>query len=315
MIKNFSVFLLFLCFLSSCYVKNESIPPNISYSPSPLEVKQLLSLSPPTKKTTSRWEEEKHIATAFAKELDFYRAITAYKRALHLIPQEEKLSQMEINYFIIQCYYFAAKYQDVIDTFENSSLKDVEASFPAFNDLLIILHDSYRRLGKTNKMQKVMEILEQKSPDTAQNVKLSSALLEGDLTEISSLAQQKPSKKYIANFMQSSYKKLSKSPGKAQIYNAIIPGTGYLYVGQTRSAFTSFCLNSLFIAATYHFFDHGNTAAGILAASFELGWYIGGINGAGLAAQDYNCHLYEKRAKKILEQENLFPFFMLQYAF
>ena len=69
-----------------------------------------------------------------------------------------------------------------------------------------------------------------------------------------------------------SYEKEKKSISKAQLLNTFIPGAGYLYVNQKQSAVTAFFLNALFIAATYHFFHKGHTAAGIITLSFESGW-------------------------------------------
>ncbi len=100
-----------------------------------------------------------------------------------------------------------------------------------------------------------------------------------------------------------------------QLLNALIPGAGYLYIGQKKSALTAFLLNGLFIAAAYQFFHHRHVAAGIITTGFEAGWYFGGIYGAGEEAKYYNERLFEKNAATVLNDYKLFPALMMQYAF
>jgi hypothetical protein len=106
-----------------------------------------------------------------------------------------------------------------------------------------------------------------------------------------------------------------KSVKKAQFLNALLPGAGYLYLGQKKSALTAFCLNTLFITAAYQFFKHHHFAAGLITTSFESGWYFGGIYGAGEEAKYYNERLYEQNASRVLNAHNLFPALMLDHAF
>ena len=94
-----------------------------------------------------------------------------------------------------------------------------------------------------------------------------------------------------------------------------MPGSGYLYLGQKKSALTSFLLNGLFIYAAYEFFHHGYTAAGIITTSFEAGWYFGGIYGAGEEAKFYNERIYNEEACTLMQTKKIFPFFMLKYSF
>ena len=95
----------------------------------------------------------------------------------------------------------------------------------------------------------------------------------------------------------------------------ILPGAGYLYVGQKQSAVTAFLLNGLFIAAAVHFFCKWEIAAGVITTSFEAGWYFGGIYGAGESAKLYNERVYEDLAYPALNRNGLFPVLMLQYGF
>lgn len=314
--KHIHFALLAIILMTSCTIQNGSIEPQVSHTVVPKELKHKTSPfeEPDSSSISNEWNKERKIGSAFAQDLDLYRAITAYKRALVLLPVHDQQARLELQYHIVHCYYLGGKYQEVVNMFESSALSAASSEFPPFNDLLIILHDSYTKLGNEKKSQKVMSILEQSNPGKAGDLRLSNALLHGRISEVSSLASADPQRSYIADSMNA-YKKKAKSMRRAQVYNALLPGSGYWYAGQKKSAITSFFLNSVFIAAAYNFFDNDHIAAGIFTTSLELGWYIGGINGAGLAVKEYNERLYETQAKSIAKQELLFPVYMLEYNF
>lgn len=307
----------FLTVFSGCQTNSQCFEADIVFDQQPCYVKNLPSPFPDMTKEEYRqdWGKELVIARSFADELDFYRAITSYKRALILIPDKYTQRRLQIEYGILECYYLAGKYQDVLDTFEPSQLLTfVPNDFPAINDLLMMVYDSYQRTGQTEKACKIMELLESRDACTARNLEVSEAIREGDLKAIKCFAASDEGDEGIAFFFDS-YRKNTLSVRKAELLNAIIPGAGYLYVGQKQSAITSFCINALFITAAYQFFHHGNIAAGIITASLETGWYFGGINGAGLEAKEYNRRIYETMGKQVLVQKNLFPVLMLHYGF
>ena len=53
----------------------------------------------------------------------------------------------------------------------------------------------------------------------------------------------------------------------------------------------------------------------ICKASMEIGWYLGGINGAGIEAQELNTRLYEGVGTKILVEKECFPVLMFETTF
>ncbi len=254
------------------------------------------------------------IATYFAKELDLYRAVSTYKRALILLPKNLCDRKLEIQYDILLSYFLGGRYDEAIEAFEKSELACVDKTFPAYHDLLLVLYECYREMNDEEKQEKIYELLEKSYPDTAEKIRLSRALREGDLSEVQKFADhfQKPS--YLDDLL-TYYKHEKKSVATAQMLNALCPGAGYLYIGQKKSAFTAFVLNGLFIAAAVQFFLHDHLAAGIITTGFESGWYFGGIYGAGEEAKYYNERLYEKKASQVLNQHNLFPTLMLKYEF
>jgi tetratricopeptide (TPR) repeat protein len=303
--------------LASCYTKNvDTINPNLSIKPSEEHLQERSSPFSPLSsgEYKEEWGKEYHIGRAFALELDFYRALTSYKRALILIPEGKKIRSMEIQYNMVLCYYLAGKHAEAINAFESTDLSAVDEAFPAYRDLLIILHDSYSHTGNIERTKQALELLEEVSAEDANVTALSHALRRGDIRGSLDLTRDSTTYSHIPRLLDDySHKTLSSS--RAKTLNAVMPGAGYWYVGQKRSAVTSFAINALFIAAAYHFFDRGHTAAGIVTTSFEMGWYFGGINGAALAAQEYNERLYESYARKPLTNDNLFPLLRLHYTF
>jgi hypothetical protein len=168
---------------------------------------------------------------------------------------------------------------------------------------LLILYDSYTKRGDEARAHSILNFMKKHSPELAHKVTLYHELSSGqcDATEFSAIKQ--------------TFNAHRKSPEKARWLNGLLPGAGYLYIGQKQTALTSFLINALFIAATYQLFHHGQTAAAIITGGFEVGWYVGGIHGAGLAAEQYNNTLYNRLAKSELTERKLFPILMFQYSF
>ncbi len=301
--------------LVGCQRKGEVLEPQISFV---VQDRYLKSLPPPFPPLTdeekkSDWGKEYLIGVSFAKSLDLYQAITAFKRADILLPQTENTRKMEAQYEILLCYYLGKKYADVISTYDNSLLRMATPEFPVFEDLLILVYDSYVQLGEEQKAKMMLQYMQQNTPEIAKKLQASTALSRGDFTTLRCLTENNANPSFT-QFL-TTFEKEKKSVGAAKTLNALLPGAGYLYLGQKQSAITAFLLNGAFIAAAYQFFHRGYTAAGIITTSFEAGWYFGGIAGAAEEAKFYNERLYESYATPLMNQQGLFPVFMLKYAF
>ncbi len=314
MIKNIFFILLSFAFFG-CYTISDTLSPRISCN---LDEEYIKNLKNPfsdleDQEKKQDWAKEYIIAKKFAEELDLYRAITNFKRAKILMDKENTNRLQEIEYSILLCYYFAKKYDDVIDSFEKSTLSYVDKSFAAFEDLLIVLYESYRQIEDTEKTEAILELIEKHYPRTEKTLEFSTALLDANLEKIQEYANLEDKKEYLSEL--NLYKQQKKSVAAAQVLNAVMPGAGYLYIGQSKSALTSFMLNGLFIYASYEFLKRGYTAAGLITISFETGWYFGGIYGAGEEAKYYNEKVYESLTKPVMNKDKTFPMFMLKYGF
>lgn len=319
LIKTFVIGIVALsCLLSGCQSRAQLQPiePTITYVLPKHRLERLPSAFEPfnTEEKKQDWVRELLIGDAFARDEDFYRAITAYKRALFLAPCELKERRQQILYNIALCYYIPNRYQDVINTFEEGELTEVTSSFPAFSNLVVMLYDSYMKQNQCEKAEAVLQLIDTCSPETSRDLLLYSELVEGHIAEASVYIEEHSSQDLLSPFI-CHYEENAKSPAKARFLNAIFPGAGYYYVGQQKSAVTSFMINALFTAAAYQFFHRGYYAAGAITASLEMGWYLGGINGAGLEAKEYNERLYEGICHKMLADNGLFPVLMFETAF
>jgi tetratricopeptide (TPR) repeat protein len=301
--------------LSSCYRVPEQIEPKVDYC---LQDRYFLKLPSPftpltDEELSQEWSKEYRIAMGFAKELDLYQAITAFKRALYLIPASSKERKKEVEYEILLCYYMGRKFSEAVSAYDHSDLRFIDTSFPACEDLLIILFDCYTKLGDTSKANLFFQHIQTYYPEAAKKLELCYDLQMAYLPGIEQFASD-PTYPYLSDFL-TSYEEDKKSIAKAQTLNAIFPGAGYLYIGQKQSALTATLLNGLFIGATYYFFQAGNIPAGAIFTAFEAGWYFGGIYGVGEEAKFYNERMYEKHATPMMNQNKLFPAFMIGHAF
>ena len=292
--------------------------------------------------SSTEWGKEYTIGLAFAEKLDLYRAVTSFKRAEILMPSTEKNRKNESDYYILLSYYLGRRYGDTIETFNDSDLRYITNDFKTYHDLLVILYESYLSVGEKEQALLYYKLIKQNYPETAERLYLSTALVDGDIDNLHEWVAQKFDTKadfkteLIASTtiprqpetwlsrskadekidtLLNRYDLQKKSIPKAQTLNAIIPGAGYLYLGQKQSALTSFLLNTLFTGAAYTFFHNGYTAAGVITSSFELGWYFGGIYGAGESAKTFNERLYERNTSDVMQKEQLFPFFTLKFGF
>ena len=302
--------------LTGCHPRSYELNPRISYHPSRHHIEKLPSafekLSPEELK--QEWAKELLIARSFAREMDLYRAITGFKRALILLPRENHDRHLEIEYDIILSYYLGNKYCDAIETFESGHISQASGAFPAFGDLLLILYDSYDHLDQPERANSILKLIETHHPETATSLRLGTALHEARIWETATLSTRYKDPEVICDFIDTYYCN-NKCVHRAQTLNALLPGAGYYYVDQKKAALTSFTINALFIATAYHFFSKGNIGAGLITTSLETGWYIGGINGAGLAAKEWNETLYRTEAKELMTQQGLFPVLMFETAF
>ncbi len=268
----------------------------------------LLALTSSEKNAT--WAGEYLIAKTFANELDLYQASVAFRRAAILAEVQNPGKVTDLEYGTLYCYYLAQKYSEVIEFFEKSSLRSVDASFSGYHDLLVILYDSYIQTDARPQAEKLLAFIRDKSPETAKKLFIWQAFVNADFTALQELSLQDPQiKKVLDTFWEK-----KKSVKTAEYLNSFLPGAGYFYLGQYQSGLTAIALNALFIVASFHYFSKGHIASGIIFAMFEMGWYDGGVAGAGHETKFYNERVYENLSIDLLWKNKLFPILMLEHG-
>jgi len=308
-----SYFILLVAF--SCTRPSDPFEPQIDCVLQDQYLLQLPSSAPPlsSEEAHETWSTEYRIAKGFAKELDLYQTSVSCKRTLFLLPEDRIQRKIELDYDILLCYYIAKRYDEATAFFEHSSLRTLDVTHPLTKDCLTILFDSYTHTKNTLRADQLLLHMASLSQDDAKRLLLSRALEQGDIPTLQMFSEQDS---YIpVRTLLQDYDHYKKSSKTAQMLNAILPGAGYLYLGQKQSAMTAFLLNGLFIGAACYFFFHENIPAGIIFTSFEAGWYFGGITGARQEANLYNERIYEMLASPMMNQEKLFPILSLRYAF
>ncbi|HEY4832941.1 MAG TPA: hypothetical protein VIH61_10325, partial [Waddliaceae bacterium] len=253
-----------MLFLAGCHPRSYLLEPTIHYAPQQKQFCSLPSAFPSLspEEEAQEWGRELKIGISFGRELDLYRAITAFKRALIIIPSNDYLERcLQAEFYIIQAYYLGGKHSDAIEFFEQSHLPSVSSSFPAFRELVILLYDSYQSTGQCDKGEHLLRLIEKGDPEAAADLKLYSAISSGDLVKYNGC--EFPEREGLQSFI-SSYHYFAKSVKKAQTLNAVFPGAGYYYVGQRKTAVTSFFINLFTTAAAYYFFERGNWGAGCI---------------------------------------------------
>lgn len=309
--------LIMLLLLCGCTKQcEEPWEPSICYTPPARFIERLPS---PFKELSAQeratdWGKELYLGKHFAHEMDLYRALTCFKSALYLIPPSQKERQLEIEYDIFLAYFMGNKFNEAIEAFEESHLFNIDSTFPAYREILIALHKAYLEVEMEEKACNVLKILYDYDESTANELTLGIAVQKFDFCTINDVAPYLPIGEDALQF-EADYFADTLSVSKARQLSALLPGAGYYYVGQKKAAVTSFIINSLFIAAAYQLFNRGYIAGGIIVSSLEMGWYFGGINGAGLAAEEFNQALYNNKGREFLLEKGLFPVLTFHMGF
>ncbi len=262
---------------------------------------------------TQDWTKEYTIALAFASQKDYQTAINCFKRALILCPKSS-LRSKEIEYATVLSYYLDQQYSNAIKFFETHSLLYIDQQFPAYHDLMIILHHSYEALKQSKKADIILERISDLSKKEALSAALTGAILRKDFKTVEEVSTKLGQSEWIMKLTHNLIGR-QKSHTVARWLNVFLPGMGYFYLGQKKAALCAFMLNGLLIWGSVQLFLSHYYTLGALTAIFEIGWYAGGIVGAKEATTLLNETLFANYAEKILFQDDIAPKNKLRYEF
>lgn len=309
----------FALFLTSSCIKMPTEPPlHVTTTVLPPAIAKL-PLPPPlltAEEEQTNWGEEYFLGRCFAKDGDYYRAATCFHRSLLLLNDKSSPHTAQLVHALLLTYSLGGKYQEALDLWEKEQMTIHITDEALARDCISLLFEAYTHLSKEVEAARLLDILPQKDALRNSLPLFQTLTINADtsLTAAPPLAEKiGPKEHEEACRLAEIYLKSRKDPTTARLLNGILPGSGYLYVHQYQTAAAAFALNALFIAATCQLFSAHQQAAALISGSFEGGWYLGGITGAGLSADIYNQRLREQLAKPYLERYALFPLQQVRY--
>jgi len=232
-------------------------------------------------------------------EMEYYRAITEYRRFLFYNPKAPIAPS--VHFRIFDCYFVGERYAEALawsrrirDLYSSNHEVSGKAELSIGEALLKlenfprarqhfetvvksklhpeIIAQAYYSIGitylKEDKWQEASEAFATVSPGTS----------------IFDKAQVTSSKAFDGAFL--AYKR----PFVAGLLN-VVPGFGYAYVGMPKTGLSAFLVNGLFATATYSAFKKEETGVGLLLGVLSFGWYTGGIYGAVVNANKHNLRI------------------------
>lgn len=244
-------------------------------------------------------ELEYKLAKSFIQEKALSPALASFKRTSFLT--KDPVEKSAANYGLIYTYFLAKKWDALHQLYISGILDQIDQSAPYFNDLLWMFY---------------IALKEKQLPFVCDNIKsylCQNKDVEKKLQEFEAIT--------TASFEKSAYKAIyqnylhtKKSSALASFLNLIVPGSGYLYLGQYQSALTAFVLLSLLLWALHSCFSQKQKAAAFLVFSVFVGFYWGSIVGVTESCKLYNQSLYTFYFEPILVKEKLYPESQITYA-
>lgn len=241
-------------------------------------------------------------------EGDHYRAITEYKRFLHLFPADSEAPRATLR--IAECYLAGRRWAEA-----ETALERVEREHPGTTEAgqaaLLLAEVPYRQGHFAAARRRFLQLAEQ-APDPANRrearYRLAWSLIEegryaAAAQELAPLTEAKAAE--LAAELPPLERLPRKSPHLAGALSALLPGAGQLYAGRPRDAALALLLNTAFIAGAWESFDNGNEVVGGILLLFEAGWYTGNIFNAATSAQKFNREVQELEKGRLRERFGL----------
>lgn len=229
-------------------------------------------------------------ADSLFAEGDYYRAITEYKRLLHLHPANPDADSA--RYAIGLSYWRGEKWEAAIDAF-----RDVEPSgddpFWSRRAQLMLGESTYRKGDFPDALDVFAAYARNPAetefvPDARMRAAQCLFLMGKSPPPLVGEGSGSDRLGVFSRRLEEAPRIPRKSPALAGALSAILPGAGQLYVRRPRDAGISFLLNGGLIALAIVAFDNDEPVAGALISAVEVSWYAGNVYGAVSGAHKFN---------------------------
>lgn len=234
-------------------------------------------------------------ANRLFQEQDYYRAVTEYKRFIHLHPDSPAAT--DARYAIGLSYFRGEKWDAAAAAFQDVRDMDPEGATGA-RALLMAAEADYRKGDYPSALDAFSAFVRNHGGDPAAadaRMRIVQCYLHlGNTRNACEQANRGPENaadprlKTLAAETVAIRDVPSKSPALAGTLSALVPGAGQLYIGRPRDAGVSFLINGGMIALAAVAFHNDEPVAGSIVSLVELSWYTGNIYGAVNGAHKYN---------------------------
>ncbi len=263
----------------------------------------LLLLLPPLPEAAAEEPTEVlSFADALFGEGDFYRAITEYKRFLHLWPADAAAPRAALR---IGESYLGGRRWDQADAALLSVIRSYPDSPEALEALRLHAESAFSQgdfpLAR-ERYRRFLATAESEALRSRARLKIAWTLIEEghlDLARAELSGLDTPEASALSTALTRLDHLPTKSPALAGGLSALLPGAGQLYVGRPRDSALAFLLNAAFIWGAVESFDRGNDVAGGILLFFEAGWYGGNVFNAVNHAHRINRDRREEAKKAI----------------
>lgn len=320
-LTRFVLFLIALFFFPSCVTlpqKELAKRPDVVATPS--EVSDLLSLVATRihmNEWQTPWGRELACGWIFAKEGDFFRAISSFKKALIFLDNMEEAKALNYDLSnrlkieavtgVVASYLFNKKYAHVIEAWDSLSPSLQLRGQQETKWLLIMMVQALSASKDSEERAHALALmLPENDPDRVPLILYTAIRSQSKLQLEALKAVNNPMVSKTSTLFTEVANK-SKNPDLAFGMNLLLPGSGYAYLDQWSTGFTSLTINGLFIGAIIEFFKAHQPMAACIALGLELGWWAGGASGARLATYEYNHQLWLRDAEKFMRANMLYP--------
>ncbi len=235
---------------------------------------------------------------------DYLRAIDEYNAVINHSPNDTLQYKIGLSYFFMGRYYDAEKSYEKL--FETSFLSD-EAKLEYYRSVFY-LNDlySFRKMVNLKKNFPV-EYSEELNKLKSYSYLMDNSELPPE-SELLSKFDDKDKKKII-EFYSWKQDPPYKSPVKAAILSAIIPGLGKFYAGEFGDGITALLFTGLFTYLAVDKFQRDQKTSAWLFTALAAFFYGGNIYGSAAAVQNYNASIkfnFDNEVKLYLNKRDYF---------